>query len=168
MVLRRRLKRCGKRTSFDPITSTFVGLGNISLGEDVFVGPRCFISADRVAVSIGDDTIIGPEFCAIAGDHEFESPGTLYRESSRGENAPIEIGANVWIGARVTVLKGVRVGDGAVIAAGSLVTNDVPSMTVAAGAPAQVVRKRFTGQDAEVHRERLQSLGGRVRVPGGS
>jgi acetyltransferase-like isoleucine patch superfamily enzyme len=56
-------------------------------------------------------------------------------------SAPVHIGSHVWIGARALILKGVRIGDGAVVAAGSVVTRDVPSRALVAGNPAQVIRE---------------------------
>jgi acetyltransferase-like isoleucine patch superfamily enzyme len=164
-LLRRQMARCGSGTSFDGLTSSFDGLGNISLGADVFIGPRAFVAVPNVRLSIGDDTVIGPELCVMGGDHRFDLPGTLYRDThALGVNAPIEIGANVWIGARVTVLKGVRIGDGAIVGAGSVVTRDIPSQAIALGSPARVVRSRFEGADRARHDERLAGLWGRVEV----
>jgi acetyltransferase-like isoleucine patch superfamily enzyme len=164
-ALRRHMARCGVRTSFDGLTSTFDGLENISLGDDVFIGPRAFVAVPNVRLSIGDDTVIGPELCVMGGDHRFDVPGTLYRDTrTPGVNEPIEIGCNVWMGARVTVLKGVRIGDGAIIGAGSIVTCDIPTQTIAFGSPARVVRPRFEGADRQLHEDRLAGLWGRVRI----
>ncbi len=164
-LLKHHFARCGATTSFDPLTSTFDGIQNIALGDDVFIGPRCFISVPNVMLSIGDDTIIGPEFCAMGGDHNFDLPGTLYRDTRQlGVNEAIAVGCNVWIGARVTVLKGVSIGDSAIIGAGSVVTRDVPSCAVVAGSPASIIRWRFDESDRRRHRESLAGLWGRVEV----
>lgn len=165
-LLKRQLARCGPNTRFDGLTSTFDGIEHIALGDDVFIGPRCFISVPEVTLSIGDDTIIGPEFCVMGGDHRVDVPGTLYRDTRQlGVNTPIEIGCNVWIGARVTVLKGVRIGDAAIVGAGSVVTHDVPSHAVVAGSPARLLRWRFDDHERQRHDERLAGLWGRVNVP---
>lgn len=164
-LLKRQLARCGTRTSFDPLTSTFNGIRNISLGDDVFLGPRCFVSVPNVPLSIGDDTVIGPELCVMGGDHKFDLSGTLYRDTRvLGVNQPIAIGCNVWIGARVTILKGVRIGDGAIIGAGSIVTRNVPSMAIAVGSPVRIVGWRFEGKDRDQHEACLVGLWGRVQV----
>lgn len=164
-LLKRQLAQCGSRTSFDPLTSTFSGIENIALGDDVFIGPRSFIAVLETKLTIGDDTVIGPDFCVMGGDHRFDLPGTLYRDTNTlGVNEPVAIGCNVWIGARVTVLKGVRIGDGAIIAAGSVVTRDVPCQGVVGGCPARLIRWRFEGIDRERHREGLEGLWGRVEV----
>jgi acetyltransferase-like isoleucine patch superfamily enzyme len=168
-LLKRQLARCGSRTSFDPLTSTFSGIENIALGDDVFIGPRCFIAVPDSKLTIGDDTVIGPEFCVMGGDHRFDLPGTLYRDTNTlGVNEPIAIGCNVWIGGRVTVLKGVRIGDGAIIGAGSVVTHNVPSQSIAAGCPARVLRPRFEATDRDRHEQQMRGLWGRVEVKGAS
>jgi acetyltransferase-like isoleucine patch superfamily enzyme len=156
--LRPRFASFGAGASFDPVSSTITGYESIHLGEGVFIGPHAHLSAEGVDIVIGADTVIGPGFYAIAGDHRFDQPGVSFRESDVGVNQPIRIGCNVWIGARVTVLKGVTIGDGAVIGAGSVVTSDVESCTVAVGVPARVVRRRFEGEDHDVHERFLARL----------
>jgi acetyltransferase-like isoleucine patch superfamily enzyme len=156
--LRPRFASFGAGASFDPVSSTIAGYEYIRLGEGVFIGPHAHLSADGVEIVIGADTVIGPGFYAIAGDHRFDQPGTPFRGAERGLNEPVRIGCNVWIGARVTVLKGVTVGDGAVIGAGSIVTGDVESCAVAVGAPARRVRWRFEGEDRVVHERLLARL----------
>ena len=156
--LRPRFAHFGAGTSFDPLTSTIAGYECIRLGEGVFIGPHAYLSADGVEIAIGDDTVIGPGFYAIAGDHRFDEPGVTFRGSDRGVNQAIRIGCNVWIGARVTVLKGVTIGDGAVIGAGSIVTRDIDSFAVAVGTPARLVRWRFQGEERAVHERLLSRL----------
>ncbi len=60
---------------------------------------------------------------------------------------PVKIGNHVWIGTRVTILKGVNIGDGAVIAAGSVVTKDIPAGSLAAGVPAKIIRDKVIWSD---------------------
>jgi acetyltransferase-like isoleucine patch superfamily enzyme len=132
------------------------GYKNIHIARNVFIGPQAFISADGVRIDIGDDTVIGPGLYLIAGDHEFQVPGVPFRGGPRGLNEPIAIGRNVWIGARCTVLKGVTIGDAAVIAAGSIVTRDVDAFAVVAGAPARFRRWRFEDDDRRIHEEFLR------------
>jgi acetyltransferase-like isoleucine patch superfamily enzyme len=156
--LRPRFARFGAGASFDPLSSTITGYEHISLGDGVFIGPHAHLSADGVAIEIGADTVIGPGFYAMAGDHRFDEAGARFRNSDRGVNQAIEIGCNVWIGARVTVLKGVTIGDGAVIGAGSVVTSDIESCAVAVGVPARFVRWRFDDEERIVHERLLVRL----------
>jgi acetyltransferase-like isoleucine patch superfamily enzyme len=156
LIEQRRFAAFGSGSSFDPTTSVISGHSNFSIGDNVFIGPHALLSADGVAVQILDDTVIGPGFCLMAGDHRIDEPGVAHHGGQRGINLPITIGRNVWIGARATVLKGVHIGDGAVVAAGSVVTRDVEAMAVVAGVPARFIRWRFGEDGARVHREYLK------------
>jgi len=90
----------------------------------------------RELVEIGDTVQIGPY--TIIMDSDFHD---LKDHSKDGPSKPIYIEDDVWIATRVTILKGVRIGKGSVIAAGAIVTKDIPAYCVAAGTPARVVKK---------------------------
>ncbi len=109
--------------------------GCIEIGNKVFINYGSSISAHNL-VRIGDECRIGQY--AIIMDSDYHTPGKL---TDSGPALPIVIGAKAWLGARVIVLKGVTIGEGAVIAAGAVVTKDVPPWTVVAGTPAAVIRK---------------------------
>ena len=98
---------------------------------------------DSNIITIGDRTLIGPGCHLICTNHSLDAGERL-----RGlfDNRPIGIGARVWLGANVTVLPGVTIGDEAVIGAGSVVTRDVPAGVVAVGNPCRVLRE-ITDED---------------------
>jgi chloramphenicol O-acetyltransferase type B len=148
----------GRGSSYDPVTSRVIGYQHIHIGANVFIGPQAFISADGVRIDIGNDTIVGPGLYLIAGDHEFSMPGIAFADSPRGRNEPIRIGRNVWIGARVVILKGVTIGDGAVIAAGAVVIRDVEPYAIVAGNPARFIRWRFEGEARDQHEQLIRRL----------
>ena len=103
---------------------TFINYGtSISASSRVTIGPRC---------QIGTYVIIMDN-----GFHRLEPE----RRLERPESAPVSIGENVWLGARVVVLPGVTIGRDSVIGAGSVVTRSIPPRTVAVGMPARVVRE---------------------------
>jgi acetyltransferase-like isoleucine patch superfamily enzyme len=158
-VIKRRFGAFGDGSTFDPLISSIAGYECFYIGRNAFIGPFALLSADGVTVTIGDDTVIGPGFCLMAGDHKIDTPGISFKESGQGtgRNEPIQIGRNVWIGARVVVLKGVTIGDAAVVGAGSIVTNDVPAFAVVAGNPARLVRWRFEGDDRARHQSFLDA-----------
>jgi acetyltransferase-like isoleucine patch superfamily enzyme len=108
----------------------------ISVGERSFVNRRTGITAAE-SVTIGDH-------CAISWDVVISD--TDYHDLQPGgpRSAPVHIGDHVWVGARAVILKGVTIGDGAVIAAGSIVTKDVAPGTLVAGNPARPVRTDVT------------------------
>jgi maltose O-acetyltransferase len=91
------------------------------------------------SVVIGVGCQIGDLVTIFDCDFHEVTPST--RNQSPGEIAPVVIGANVWLGSRVIVLKGVKIGDNTVVAAGSVVTKSLPSNVIAAGVPAKVIRE---------------------------
>lgn len=110
-------------------------------GEGTFVNHGCYFM-DGGSISIGSNVFIGP-FCGFyTATHPLD-----YATRNLGlERAlPIKVGDNCWFGANVTVLQGVTIGSGCVIAAGSVVTEDLPNNCLAAGVPAKV--KKFIEQD---------------------
>jgi acetyltransferase-like isoleucine patch superfamily enzyme len=117
------------------------GGGSLEIGDGVFVNYGSAISAHR-HVRIGDGSLIGQY--AIIMDCDFHRPGG---GPGHGDPRPIEIGRGVWVGARVTILKGVSIGDGAVIGAGSVVTSDIPARVLAAGVPARVLKRLEPDRD---------------------
>lgn len=118
------------------------GLGNagkrseLIIGDGVAVGDRTEIHAGN-SVKIGDGTLIAWDCCIMDRDyHKFESETEVTR--------PVVIGKHVWIGCNVLIMKGVTVGDGAVIAAGSVVTKDVPAAALVGGNPARIIKENVT------------------------
>lgn len=97
--------------------------GVLSVGAHVFVNRNCSIVSYE-EISIGTRTTIGPNVCIYDHDHDYQNGGGFIKNK-------ITIGENVWIGANVTILKGVSIGDNSVIAAGSVIYKDIPADTVA-------------------------------------
>ena len=118
-------------------TGSRQSIRKISIGESTYINRQTFFDAS-VRISVGKNVLIGP-FCYITDHDHGTSPGRPYSEQPLDE-APVAIGDNVWIGAGVKVLKGVKVGDGAILAAGSVVTRDVPPGAVVGGVPAKVIK----------------------------
>jgi acetyltransferase-like isoleucine patch superfamily enzyme len=119
-------------TLFPPFTSDFGK--NISLGKRVFINSGCRFQ-DQGGITIGDDCLIGHNAVIATLQHDIAPT-----RRSDLIPSPVVIGRNVWLGANVTVLPGVTIGDDAVIGAGSIVTKYVPARTIAVGSPARVVR----------------------------
>lgn len=117
-----------------------------NLGEKLIIGNDVGISANsflgvRGSVSIGDNTIIGPNFYLHSENHVFNCTNILIKDQGESRIG-ISIGENCWIGSNVTVLDGVKIGSGCVIAAGSVVTKNVEDNSVVAGVPAKIIKKR--------------------------
>lgn len=106
---------------------------NIRLGAGVFLNFNCVI-LDVVEVSIGDGTLVGPAVQIYAADHPRDA---ATRRTGVELGRPVSIGRNVWIGGGALILPGVRIGDDAVVGAGSVVTRDVAPGARMRGNPAR-------------------------------
>ncbi len=124
----------------DSIFETGLG-GEIIVGSQSSIHPGCHLYSYVEPIVIGNGVMIAPNCALYSYDHGIASGKTI-REQPLQSKGPISIGDDAWLGVRVTVLNGVRIGKGAVIAAGSIVTQDVPDSAVAAGVPARVVKMR--------------------------
>lgn len=107
---------------------------NIHVGKGVFINSGCCFQ-DQGGITLGDGCLIGHQVVIATLNHDLDPArrGGMYP-------APVRLGKNVWVGAHATILPGVTVGDGAVIAAGAVVTKDVPAGVFAGGVPARVLK----------------------------
>lgn len=111
------------------------GYAQIDIGDNTSIGDRTEIHAGK-SVSIGSGCNIAWDVCIMDRDyHKFNSPIE--------EIKPLKIGDNVWIGCNSIILKGLTIGEGAVVAAGSVVTKDVPPKTLVGGNPAKVLKEEI-------------------------
>jgi virginiamycin A acetyltransferase len=154
--------------------------GNCSVSSQAHIGEHCALQNCTIgsSVSLGDFSTISKgtsitglgeikigRFCSIGGDCYFRSDNhnvdsvttfplswvlTGLREESNFQSAPIQVGNDVWVGARVIVLAGASIGDGCIVAAGSVVVDkNYPPYSLLAGSPAKVIRERFTLEERE-------------------
>jgi acetyltransferase-like isoleucine patch superfamily enzyme len=115
--------------------------GNVKIGRDSHIQPCCQFSGYKAAIKIGNDVQIAPRCAFYPYDHG-TSAGVLICQQPLTTKGDIRIEDDAWLGYGVIVLSGVRIGRGAVIGAGSVVTHDIPDGGIAAGAPARVLRLR--------------------------
>lgn len=118
------------------VLGTGRAVGRIFIGSDCWVNTSCVFDASA-RISIGDRVGMGQEVMLLTNTHEMNDPR---RRAGSLRSLPIDIGDGVWLGARCVILPGVTVGAGAVVAAGAVVSKDVPPDTLVAGVPARVVR----------------------------
>jgi len=119
--------------------SEFLSPSKLSIAGNVHIGRYCQIDA-RGGITIGHDTVIASHCLLITADHDPDDP------NFPGRLAPITIADHVWIASRAVIIKGVSIDQGAVVAAGAVVTKSVPAWTKVAGVPAQVIGKRNNSQ----------------------
>ena len=130
MILRPHFKSIGKNVWFDPYGD--YSFETITIADNVFIGSGARIAASNSSVSIGNKVMFGPDVCIMGGDHNTSVVGRYMfdvKDKQKGDDLPISIEDDVWIGARVTILKGVTIGTGSVVAAGSVVTKSAPAST---------------------------------------
>ena len=108
---------------------------NITVGNNVFINAGCKFQ-DQGGIVIGDGTFIGHNTVLATLDHDIDPDKRHLLHP-----APIHIGNKVWIGAGVMITKGVTIGDNSIIAAGAVVTHDIPANVIAAGVPAKVIKE---------------------------
>jgi chloramphenicol O-acetyltransferase type B len=155
--LRKRLYEVSVRFAAAEVRGRLVVNGRSSVNRSTRLGKNVNMNGLRVAgtgpVTIGDNFHSGRGCLLITQNHDFDTGDAIpYGGTYRKE--PIVIEDNVWLGARVIVLPGVRIGEGAIIQAGSVVVRDIPACAIAGGHPASVFKKRD-----EAHYYRLKAEG---------
>ncbi len=112
---------------------------NLILEGDNYIAPGCWFSL-RGKLTVGANSIIGPRTKVHTSNHNYEGDMLPYDDIYLVRD--VIIGKNVWIGADVTIMPGVKIGDGAVVAACACVTKDVPPLAIVGGVPARVIKYR--------------------------
>ena len=162
--------RIGRSVNIDIKKTSFEGMNRLcdnssfsgKMGYASYIGPNSFVNANVgrfVSIASGVNTISGnhPTHTMVSTHPAFFSSKkrcgmtfmdqTIFEEVTYADkDHHVVIGNDVWVGANTTILNGVHIGDGAIIAAGSVVVRDVPAYTVVGGVPAKEIKKRFTSE----------------------
>lgn len=128
---------------------------DLQLGAYSYVGPGASIAP---GVRGGNYVMLGPRVVVVGKDHLFNKPGVPTIFSGRPVARVTIIEDDVWIGANSTIIAGVRIGRGAIVAAGAVVVRDVAEYSIVAGVPAKEIAVRFYGDDRSVHDEMLKKV----------
>nr|WP_165139553.1 acyltransferase [Microbacterium endophyticum] len=138
----------------------------MTIGNDVYIGRNSTIEVDG---SIGDHVLIANNVGVIGRkDHDIYEVGSTVRQAAGVRDAPtrlsltLTIGSDCWIGFGAVLLSGVSIGDHSIVAAGSVVRDDIPPNSIAAGNPAQVIKSRFSDEALVAHRTELMRSGVRL------
>ena len=153
------MKHCGKGVYLRPMSSDIKGLENLSVGDGTSIPKGSTIYCTEAPLTIGRKVIFGPRPTIITGDHRIDIVGKYIIDVTVNEklpenDAPVVIEDDVWCGANVTILKGVTIGRGSVVAAGAVVTQSFPPYSIIGGVPAKLIKMRFTEEQIREH-ERL-------------
>lgn len=144
-AIRPLFKKCGKNLRFDPLSSNFT-FNNISIGDDVMIGARAMFIAALSHITIGNKVMFAPNVTIRGGNHNTRVIGKYMldvRDKLPEDDQPVVIEDDVWVGTNVTILSGVTIGRGSIIAAGSVLTRNVRPYSVVAGVPAKFVKWRW-------------------------
>lgn len=155
------MKYCGRHVYLRPFSSDFKGLWNMSVGDYTSIPKGATFFCTEAPLTIGKKVIFGPHPTIITGDHRIDIVGKYIMDSNEKlteNDAPVVIEDDVWAGANVTILKGVTIGHGSVIAAGAVVTKSCPPYSVIGGIPARVLKMRFTEEEIMEHERKLNEM----------
>jgi len=154
----------------------------ILIGDCCLIGRRNFLNAGTKLV-FADFCLTGTDCHFLGADHAHDTPFIPYLAAGNAADGEIVLGPNVWLGARVTILKNVRIGHGSIVGAASLVTADIPPFAMAVGSPARVLKRFCPRRNAWVaaaefsttdeqglpkegeYLEKLRQTSGRIRMP---
>lgn len=117
------------------------GNGKLTIGDNTALNEDTIIAC-TLSVSIGANCMLAPRCYVLDVDHEFADVNVAIKNQGYRQ-APVIISNDVWLGTGVVVTKGVTIGDGCIVAANSVVTKDIPAYSIAAGAPAKVIKSRL-------------------------
>lgn len=155
------MKHCGKNVYLRPLSCDFKGLWNLSVGDGTSIPKGSTFYCTEAELVIGKKVIFGPHPTIITGDHRIDVIGKCIMDSKEKlpeNDAPVVIEDDVRCGANVTILKGVIIGQGSVVAAGSVVTKSFPPYSIIGGVPAKLLKMRFTPEEIEQHEKALYSV----------
>lgn len=135
---KRLFRKCGSNVNIEKGADFGTGK-KIEIGDYSGIGLNCKVPSD---IKIGNYVMMGPEVLILNGTHVFSKTDIPMIFQGCQDTPTTVIGDDVWIGARVIVLPGIKIGKGAIIGAGSVVVKDVPPLCIVAGNPARLIRRR--------------------------
>lgn len=130
-----------------------------SISRDLVAGAYSWIGPGSIIyprVQIGKLALLANNVTIVGGDHNYRHAGVPMVFSGRDELKPTIIGDDVWIGAQSIIMTGVSIGNGAIVAAGSVVTKDVKPYSIVGGVPARFIKMRFNEYEIEQHEQMLK------------
>jgi maltose O-acetyltransferase len=130
--------KCGKNVNVEQGADFGTGDG-IVIGNNSGIGVNAHV---RGPLTIGNDVMMGPDVIILTQNHKFDDLSIPMNKQGYQKQEVI-IGNDVWIGTRVIILSGISIGNGAIIAAGSIVTKDVPDFAIVGGNPARIIKYRL-------------------------
>jgi len=138
LACRHLFRKCGQHVNVEHGANFYTGW-EIEIGDYSSMGINCMVPYD---LKVGKDVMMGPFVVIIGDSHQFSDRNIPMRLQGIKQYPPVQIADDVWIGARVMILPGLKIGKGAIIGAGAVVTKDVPPYAIFAGNPARMIGSR--------------------------
>ena len=159
-IKRRLVAQCGKDVYFGR-RSNIVGWNNVYIDDYVSIGSNCEFLTTRAKIIIKDHVMFGPNVLIVTGNHRIDVIDKymydITDELKRPEDdEDVILKGDNWIGANSIILKGVTIGRGAVVAAGAVVTRDVPDYTIVGGVPAKKINMRFNSSQIKIYENSIR------------
>lgn len=158
-IIKKFMGYCGKNVMIKPCTSVFKGIENFYISKDVRIARYSVIYSTEANVYIGSKVDIAPYLKIITGNHNtkdighFMFDGTTQKHEDDDKDVIIE--GDSWFGINVTILSGVTVGRGSIIASGAVLNKSCPPYSIVGGVPAKILKYRFTIEETLEHERKL-------------
>jgi len=155
------MRHLGQGVYLRPSTCDIKGWENLSIGDGTSIPKHSVFYCTEAPLTIGKKVIFGPRPTIITGDHRIDLTDKAIIDVTVDEklpenDLPVIIEDECWIGANVTILKGVTIGRGSVVAAGAVVTKSCEPYSIIGGVPAKLIRMRFTPDEIERHEQAIK------------
>lgn len=156
---KRQMAECGRNVMIKPLTSVFKGTSNFHISPHVRIARYAVIYSTEACLYIGSKVEIAPYLKIITGNHSYMHIGKYLfdadYEKSPDDDKDVIIEGDSWFGINVTILSGVTIGRGSIIASGAVVNKSCPPYSIVGGVPAKVLKYRFTIDEALEHESKL-------------
>ena len=137
-IVRKVFDYCGENVNIEKGADFGTGCG-IRIGDNSGIGVNCSV---RGPLEIGKNVMMGPDVIIMTSSHNVESTSIPMNQQGSLPKQKVVICDDVWIGTRVIILPGIKVGTGSIIGAGAVVTKDVPDYAIVGGCPAKIIKYR--------------------------
>jgi len=161
------MKSCGINVRIKPSTSVYFGLENLSLGNDVSIPRFAHIFCSEAPLTIGNKVVFGPAPTIVTGNHRIDVIGKYIvdvHDKLLENDKEVIIEDDIWVGANVTILMGVTLGRGSIVAAGAVVNKSFPPYSIIGGVPAKLLKFRFTINEILEHEKILYTEDYRLKI----
>ena len=135
----------------------FIRPHEITIGNSVFINRNFHISARNL--KIGNNVLIGSSLVIECDNHKYDKVGmTMFDNRDNRDISEVEIEDDVWIGSHVVILPGVKIREGSIIGAGSIITKSTKPYSISAGNPCKLIKMRFSNENLDLHLEEINKL----------